>query len=725
MKKFWSLLLVLLLTSLSYADITPLPDPPSRTSPSTFAAKADAFLGALPAFATEANQLASDVNDDEVAAAASAAAALGYSNIALSSANFAGDWDDQAGAAAPPYAVWHAGNYWQLVNAVLDVSATEPGQTADWRVIGDKITVSTIADLRLISGVGVSSAYLVGHSSPEDGGHGVFYWDADSVLSDNGGTIVAVTGVATGRWIRQLNGFVTPEMFGAVTETDCYTQLRAAIDTLENVGGTLRLDPTKRYGISQELVIDTTKKITIISDGMSILNGYIYPTQNMAGAMIKVAKTSDRSVQEGVDFVGLAFKDPDNRSVDIDAALELTDWNVSVVDRCVFTSLKGSAITTDYCIMSDIKNCIIRLCGDTGKPALNIGTLTVGDAFPTQSLTIRDLVSEANYSAPYIQINGEGTGQLKIYGSRFESEQAIVATNQNFIKAVNVKNQVEVNGFHCNYNTVEAFYWDETSDGPIISNGKLNYSTPDGTPKIKIFGQNAVLENLYLTGGSNQNVTYDIELGDVGYAAYAQLNNIFIKYGAGIWESGKSQLNNIKLTQLFTGASVAPTGKYCLYLNGSGNSSLPSTLSNLLIDSPLTGNHGLYLGRYSSATNVNLNTIIGRGIDTANGTNYANINNLNAYSVSIPIYPTTPAVGVRISNTSGAGGIYKNSGAAATSSSTFVDVTHGCAFTPTLDKISVTPNANIVYWIDNINATTFRINVASSGSYTFGWTVEW
>lgn len=55
--------------------ITPLPTPPSRQDPANFAARGDAFLGALPTFATEANALQSDVNAKQLAAAASASAA--------------------------------------------------------------------------------------------------------------------------------------------------------------------------------------------------------------------------------------------------------------------------------------------------------------------------------------------------------------------------------------------------------------------------------------------------------------------------------------------------------------------------------------------------------------------------------------------------------------------------------------------------------------------------
>lgn len=42
--------------------ITALPTPPSRSDPANFANRGDAFMSALPTFATEANTLASEVN---------------------------------------------------------------------------------------------------------------------------------------------------------------------------------------------------------------------------------------------------------------------------------------------------------------------------------------------------------------------------------------------------------------------------------------------------------------------------------------------------------------------------------------------------------------------------------------------------------------------------------------------------------------------------------------
>ena len=55
--------------------ITALPTPPTRSDPATFAARGDAFMVALPTFATEANVLQTDVNTKQAAAAVSANAA--------------------------------------------------------------------------------------------------------------------------------------------------------------------------------------------------------------------------------------------------------------------------------------------------------------------------------------------------------------------------------------------------------------------------------------------------------------------------------------------------------------------------------------------------------------------------------------------------------------------------------------------------------------------------
>lgn len=73
--------------------ITALPTPPSRSDPTNFAARGDAFLGAMPVFGTEATALQVDVNAKQVtttnaanAAAISASGALDSASAAATSA---------------------------------------------------------------------------------------------------------------------------------------------------------------------------------------------------------------------------------------------------------------------------------------------------------------------------------------------------------------------------------------------------------------------------------------------------------------------------------------------------------------------------------------------------------------------------------------------------------------------------------------------------------------
>jgi hypothetical protein len=61
--------------------ITPLPTPPSRDDPANFAARGDAFLGALPDFATELNDALPTIND-----------AIPASEIAVALVNYKGDY---------------------------------------------------------------------------------------------------------------------------------------------------------------------------------------------------------------------------------------------------------------------------------------------------------------------------------------------------------------------------------------------------------------------------------------------------------------------------------------------------------------------------------------------------------------------------------------------------------------------------------------------------------
>jgi hypothetical protein len=77
------------------------------------------------------------------------------------------------------------------------------------------IKVTNIVELRTRKGTSESTAEVLGYYTVGDGGGGVFYWDNNSVLSDNGGTIFQVSNVTTGRWIRIFDMFINVRWFGA------------------------------------------------------------------------------------------------------------------------------------------------------------------------------------------------------------------------------------------------------------------------------------------------------------------------------------------------------------------------------------------------------------------------------------------------------------------------------------------------------------------------------
>lgn len=116
----------------------------------------------------------------------------------------------------------------------------------DGEVVGGLTrTIADIAALRTTSGrFDRDSASVVSYYGGWAGtargavGGGLFDWDATSTAADDGGMVIAVEGIATGRWRRRLDGStVHIEEFGAVNDTDAIPQLRAARDFLTTIGG--------------------------------------------------------------------------------------------------------------------------------------------------------------------------------------------------------------------------------------------------------------------------------------------------------------------------------------------------------------------------------------------------------------------------------------------------------------------------------------------------------
>lgn len=121
--------------------ITALPTPPTRDDPSNFAQRADDFLAALPAFATETNAVAAEVEADRVAVDAQTALVLPAASAALGAANYKGVWSSMSGAVALPASVYHAGRFWIALEAIANVATETPGVSSKWAPLVDDVGV--------------------------------------------------------------------------------------------------------------------------------------------------------------------------------------------------------------------------------------------------------------------------------------------------------------------------------------------------------------------------------------------------------------------------------------------------------------------------------------------------------------------------------------------------------------------------------------------------------
>jgi len=156
--------------------ITPLPTPPSTSDPSTFASKADALLSALPAFVTEANAQADDVNSGAASALASknAAEAASGASVWASGATYSiGDvrWSpvnlksyrrktNGAGTTDPSSDATN----WEQLNGFASITDGDKGDItvsdsgATWTIDNDAVTFAKMRNIATSSLLGRSTA---------------------------------------------------------------------------------------------------------------------------------------------------------------------------------------------------------------------------------------------------------------------------------------------------------------------------------------------------------------------------------------------------------------------------------------------------------------------------------------------------------------------------------------------------------------------------------------
>lgn len=277
--------------------ITALPTPPSRDDPANFTARADAFLGALPTFATEANALAADVNSDAADAAASAAAAAASAGATkwVSGTTYAeGD------------VVWSPTTYFIYRRKTAGAGTTDPASdTTNWASVagtGDvtltgtqTLTNKTIsADSNTFSGIAASSFVVSNASGNIDGAAaqktipaGVVVGDTDAQTLTNKTLSGAI-----------LNDGYTEEVFAVSGTTPALSPTNGSIQTWTLSGNSTPTAGTWAAGQSITLMIDDGSAYTVTWTSLSVTwktGGGTAPTLNTSGftaiALWKVGTT--------------------------------------------------------------------------------------------------------------------------------------------------------------------------------------------------------------------------------------------------------------------------------------------------------------------------------------------------------------------------------------------------------------------------------------------------
>ncbi len=174
----------------------------------------------------------------------------------------------------------------QLGNIYI-VDMTAPTVPIDPAAGGIVQYVTTIATLRTQTGPATNATLVVRcYSTIGDGGGGTFCWDPTSTAADNGGTIIAPTGIATGRWKRQFSGPLDVLMFGARGDV-------AHVAGISITGG------QNHFTASGLTAADIGKRLAFPRCGANDVNGHAVPMAgtitNVVGTTITVSFTASQS----------------------------------------------------------------------------------------------------------------------------------------------------------------------------------------------------------------------------------------------------------------------------------------------------------------------------------------------------------------------------------------------------------------------------------------------
>lgn len=278
------------------------------------------------------------------------------------------------------------------------------------------IKVKNIAELRARKGSTETSVDLSGYYVEGDGGGGSFYWNPTSTTTDDGGVTIAVSGVSTGRWVRNFQERVSVKWFGAKGDG-----VFNDTTSIQNCSSFIVTNDKNKYLYfpNTDYFYNTTSSISIASGINVIMEGIIKYTGTSNVAILIIGSNSTN-----------------NSKVNLKLAVtrNITDW----------TNDSSVGITLYNCINSNIE--IVESSNST------IGVKCLGDStrgFAYNRLILGeisgnkigiDLCSNASgyvnensfYGGRFTCYTGQGSGLERI-GVRITSLDSSYTNNNNNI----------------------------------------------------------------------------------------------------------------------------------------------------------------------------------------------------------------------------------------------------------------------------------------------------
>ena len=215
--------------------------------------------------------------------------------------------------------------------------------------------LSTVAELKLSVGKEQGDkAFVGGYYADGDGGGGDFYWDAASVEADNGGTIIQVTGITTGRWKRIYNGAVNVKWFGAKGDgvTDDSVAIQSAV--LATSKNNALEFPYGKFRLTDEVILNKPITIKGSSQG-NILEGYDTTDNGSYVVQTNISKMAFKLVADvgnysfgqyavsSIHFVDICVQGVNNSSkivacIGVDTSINGGDFHIrgNSTTRCTF-----------------------------------------------------------------------------------------------------------------------------------------------------------------------------------------------------------------------------------------------------------------------------------------------------------------------------------------------------------------------------------------------------